>query len=121
MNPKTIGLVIISAILCSSPVHAQFADVLPNWFDLTREDMEAIGEAEERILEVEPLEPGTAAYWQGLETGNRGRITVEQQFEKRGYSCIQATYFFKFARTGRSIRYVVDWCELPDGIWKMVD
>lgn len=107
--------------LVAGAAHAQLNnDVFPVWFKLEDPDVEAIREAEDRILANEPIKPGLSESWKGAGTGNAGKVSVLKLFKKKGADCIQAAYDFKFARAADQIRYVLPWCKFPDGSWKLV-
>ena len=119
MNFKTFGLAIFLATLIAVPGHAQLVDVFPPLFKLQDADVQAISDAEDRILAHDPITAGTTEAWEGAGTGNSGTVSILKVFEKQGLSCLETAYDITVARVVDPIRYVIPWCKVDDGSWKM--
>ena len=120
MKLRTIGIALVLTILGAQSSHAQFGEVLPPWFKLQDADVMAISAAENRILANQPVKAGASEAWAGKGTGNTGKVSVKKLSKRKGLSCLETEYLFKFARARDSIRYMVPWCKDKDGAWKMV-
>lgn len=119
MKGKIIGFAIVMAVLGLDAARAQFGEAFPVWFRLEDADHAAIMAAEDRILASEPIGRGTTESWAGEGTGNTGRITILKVFQKDEMPCLETAYDFRIARVADPIRYVVPWCRIADGSWKM--
>ncbi len=90
------------------------------WPGLTREDIERMGAASEKVLQQ--ASDNAAAVWQNPESHHAGVVRVVRTSEEHGMPCRLLDYTIRFEELVKSPdHYVVNWCRLPDGEWKIVE
>ena len=115
MTRKIIRILILVTMLGSASAQAQISySVFPLGFRLLDKDVEAIDNAEIRLLARKKITAGATEAWKGQGTGNSGKVTILRVFEKQGLPCLETAYDFKFERINspnpRAVHHV---CRLP--------
>ncbi len=82
---------------------------------LTQRDIELMAEAGKRLGESKAL--NTPEYWSNAESGNRGSISVNRQFERDGAQCVDARITFNLADRSTSDE-LATFCRDADGNWR---
>ncbi len=84
------------------------------------DDVDRIHAAAARLYEGRSS--GTIERWQNPATKDAGKVQLIRIFDDKGMPCrtIRYTIHYKGNRD-RLDRYVVNWCRVPEGAWKIVD
>jgi surface antigen len=90
------------------------------WPGLTSDDLERMHAAAARLYEGRSI--GTVERWRNPDTKTAGEIQLVRSFETHGMSCRRLQYTIRFEVVRDAPRdYVMNWCRLPDGAWKVVE
>jgi surface antigen len=90
------------------------------WPGLTRDDVERMHAAAARLYEGRSI--GTVERWRNPDTKTAGEIKLVRSFEASGMSCRRLEYTVRFEIVRDAPReYILNWCRLPDGAWKIVE
>jgi surface antigen len=65
---------------------------------------------------LESATAGTTADWQDPESGRAGRASLLRVFERDGMTCGEVEHVFT---DGKGTRYVLPFCQVADGSWKV--
>lgn len=115
-----------TALLLGSFANAAFAQlVMPLmgnvfWPGLSQDDLDRMSAAGARLYEGGSI--GTVERWRNPDSNNAGEVKLIRSFESQGMPCRTLDYTVRFssARTKLS-RYVINWCKIPSGEWKIVE
>jgi surface antigen len=90
---------------------------------LEKTDLALIGQAAEKLYTKENVADGTTESWNNPLTGASGSVTMVNSFHRtiRGNSLLCRKLRYEVAWKGRTgtRSYLIDWCRLPDGTWKV--
>jgi surface antigen len=90
------------------------------WPGLTRDDVNRMHAAAARLYEGSSI--GTVERWRNPDTRTAGEIKLVRSFEAHDLSCRRLEYTVRFEVVKDAPReYVLNWCKLPDGEWKIVE
>ena len=118
MKIRTICAAFTVMILSVSKVDAQISP-FPDTFELTGEDIAAISEAFNLLMEDAAAAPGSTVDWSNEGTGSSGTVNI-QEFLSLGpfEACRKIRYDIRIAKYQQLHRYVIDYCQVEDGTWK---
>jgi surface antigen len=111
-----------AALALSIPVSiASAAPPFPGlpWSGLSRDDLDRMHAAAARLYEGRSI--GTVERWRNPDSNDAGEVKLRRQFEAKGMPCSQIEYTVRLAETQELRRYVLSWCKLSTGDWKIVD
>jgi hypothetical protein len=90
---------------------------------LERTDLELLNQAAEKLYTQENVADGATESWDNPLTGASGSVKVVNSFHRtvRGDSLLCRKLRYEVAVRGRTgtRSYLIDWCRLPDGTWKI--
>jgi surface antigen len=121
-SPRRDALVAVVAILSiiSSAAAAPPPLLGLTWPGLTREDIEGMDAASQQVLQLTSGNP--VAQWQNPASHHAGVVRLIRSFDAHGMPCRTIDYTIRFEELGDSPdHYVVNWCRLRDGEWKIVE
>ena len=81
---------------------------------LSTSDITLLNQAVRTALEAQ--EQGAYAVWEGRESGQSGRASVLRVFDRNGMKCAEVEHVFT---TGNPNRYVVPYCRIASGEWRI--
>ena len=91
---------------------------------LDRTDLELLDQAAAKLYTQENVADGASESWDNPRTGASGSVTVVSSFHRtvRGDSLLCRRLRYDVAVRGRTgtRSFLIDWCRLPDGNWKIV-
>ena len=118
MKIRTICAAFIVMMLSISPVDAQISP-FSETFVLTSEDVAAISEAFNRLMEDAAAAPGATVDWSNDGSGSSGTVNLQEILPKGPFeACRKIRYDIKIAKYQQLHRYVIDYCQVEDGTWK---
>ena len=121
---RTFALAAV-ALLCVTVATSYAQPLMPLrgnvfWPGLTQDDLDRMGSAGERLYEGASI--GTVERWRSPDSKNAGEVKLTRSFESQGMPCRTLDYTVRFASSAtRLSRYVVNWCKIPSGEWKIVE
>jgi len=83
-------------------------------YRLSEPDWELLKQAVRQVLEAH--KQGATADWTGTQSGRAGRATLLRVFERDGMPCGEVEHVFT---AGGGSRYVLPFCRVADGTWKV--
>jgi surface antigen len=83
-------------------------------YKLSQADMDLLKEAVRTVLEKQTV--GATADWTSASSGKAGRATLLKTFTRDGMACGQVQHDFT---KGEGQSYVLPFCRMPDGRWKI--
>jgi len=86
---------------------------------LSQADLDHMNTAAALLYEGTPGR--TVERWTSPATGRSGEIRLISSFEFRGMPCRRLDYTITAADQSNLGHYVMSWCRVPDGAWKMVE
>ena len=90
-----------------------------SWVGLTPQDIDLVHQAETRFFQDQAI--GTVERWRNPQSGNAGEVTLARTYESKGAPCHSLSYTLRFAKpSSMPDKYTLDWCQQPDGAWKIV-
>ncbi len=90
------------------------------WPGLTQGDIDRAHAAAARLYEGRSI--GTVERWRNPHSNDAGEVTLLRSFDTNGMPCRTIAYAIQFATAkGRLDHYLVNWCRVPDGTWKIVE
>jgi surface antigen len=90
------------------------------WPGLSHEDIEGMGTASQKVLQL--ASDHSVAQWQNPDSHHAGVVRLIRSFDAHGMPCRMLDYTIRFEELGNSPdHYVVNWCRLSDGEWKIVE
>jgi len=81
---------------------------------LNASDIALLNQAVRMALEAQAQ--GAYAVWEGRESGQSGRASVLRVFDRNGMKCAEVEHVFT---TGNPNRYVVPYCRIASGEWRI--
>jgi len=109
-------LALASATAAAQPVMAPSLA----WPGLTQGDIDRMHEAAARLYEGRSI--GTVERWRNPDNNDAGKVTLIRSFETHGMPCRTIAYTVEFAvAKDRLDNYLVNWCEVQQGTWKIVE
>jgi len=90
------------------------------WPGLTRDDVDRMHAAAARLYEGRSI--GTVERWRNPDTKTAGEIKLVRSFESHKMQCRRLDYTIRFEVVRDAPReYILNWCKLPEGEWKIVE
>ena len=90
------------------------------WPGLTREDVEGMDSASQKVLQE--ASDHAVVQWENPDSNRAGVVRLVRSYEAHCMSCRVLDYTIRFEETGNQPdHYAVNWCRLPDGEWKIVE
>jgi surface antigen len=83
-------------------------------YHLSEADWELLKQSVRQVLEAQ--KQGATADWVGKQSGRAGRATLLRAFEREGMPCGEVEHVFT---AGGGNRYVLPFCRVSDGTWKI--
>jgi surface antigen len=83
-------------------------------YNISAADWDLLKQAVRKVLEEQ--RPGATATWQGKKSGRAGRATLLKVFTRNGLPCGEVEHVFT---AGGGSRYVLPFCRIADGTWKV--
>jgi surface antigen len=112
------AVVLIIATLCVTSAMAQTVFDFA-WPGLTQDDLNRMHAAAARLYEGRSI--GTVERWRSPESQDAGEVKLVRSFTAKGMPCREIDYVIRFQTERNSPdHYVVNWCKLDDGEWKIV-
>jgi surface antigen len=116
---KSMRCLAIASLLAASPLTvASGAGLVDPFgresFRLSAEDWELLRESVRQVLEAQ--QDNATATWQGEQSGRAGRATLLRAFKHNGMTCGEVEHVFT---AGGGNRYVLPFCQVEDGTWKV--
>ena len=87
---------------------------------LSQEDLNALGDASRRLYTQDSVANGASDTWSNPKSGNSGTVTVVDSFQRQGNACHKLRYNIRLKVRPGTRTYMLNWCHLPDGSWKVV-
>ena len=120
----TFGIVAVLLLCVAAPAsYAQpFMPLMGNvfWPGLTQDDLDRMSSAGQRLYEGVSI--GTVERWRNPDSKNTGEVRLTRSFESQGMPCRTLDYTVRFATSATKLsRYVINWCKIPSGEWKIVE
>ena len=85
-----------------------------NSYNLSEKDWELLKQSVRQVLEAQKA--GATAVWEDKAAGRAGRASLLRVFEREGMPCGEVEHVFT---AGGGNRYVLPFCRVPDGTWKV--
>jgi surface antigen len=116
---KSMRFLAIASVLAATPFTAASGAGLISPFGresfrLSAADWELLREAVRQVLEAQ--QDNATATWQGEQSGRAGRATLLRAFKHNGMTCGEVEHAFT---AGGGNRYVLPFCRVEDGTWKV--
>ncbi len=90
------------------------------WPGLPQDDLERMEAAAARLYEGRSI--GTIERWRSPDTKNAGEVKLVRSFDANGMPCRTIDYTIRFeVQRDRPNHYVLNWCKVPEGTWKIVE
>lgn len=90
------------------------------WPGLSRDDVDRMHAAAARLYEGRSI--GTIERWRNPDSKDAGQVKLIESFEAHHMPCRRLEYTIEFAvQKDRPSHYVMDWCKIPEGDWKIVE
>jgi surface antigen len=122
-SPLRQALVIAVGLLCIVSAGAALRSPLfgLTWLEpLTGGDIERMGTASQQVLQH--ASDDLVAQWQNPESQHAGVVRPIRNFDAHGMPCRTLDYTIRYKEVVDPLdHYVVNWCRLPDGEWKVVE
>ena len=91
-----------------------------SWPELPQADLDRMNAAAARLYEGRSI--GTVERWRDPDTRDAGEVKLLHSFDEHGMPCRTIDYTIRFdKRRNRPDHYVVNWCRVSDGSWKIVE
>jgi surface antigen len=101
---------------------AQWRNLFPEGFTMTREDLDRQRAAARSLLDKEPPPVGANTSWSNPKSGARGTVTMLDARDVRGRSpCRRMRYEVSTRRATEPVEIDFTACRMPDGKWKAAD
>ena len=111
-------LVFASGVAWAQPLMPLMGNVF--WPGLSQDDLDRMGAAAARLYEGRSI--GTVERWRSPDSNNAGEVSLLRSFTANDMPCRTLQYTVRFARVGQRLsQYVVNWCKIPSGEWKIVE
>ena len=85
---------------------------------LNADDLKALGEATDRLLDRPDLVTGGSETWSNPQSGVSGTITAGSAVQRKGLACRILSYQVTGSSPGPQRRATLTWCKTSDG-WKI--
>ncbi len=93
---------------------------IPAWPGLPGDDLDRMNAAAARLYEGQSI--GTVERWRSPDSKNAGEVKLTHSFNSHGMPCRTLDYTIRFnEQRDRPDHYVLNWCKLSDGTWKIVE
>jgi surface antigen len=118
-------LCLSAALVLTTPAKAQratFPGRLPSlgWPGMTTDDVARMNAASARLYEGRSI--GNVERWRSPRSADAGEVTLTRAFDWHGMPCRTLDYTIRFeVQRGSPDHYVMTWCRIPDGSWKIVE
>ena len=114
----TVGILALSAAGISTAQTLVSSDVA--WPGLSRDDIDRMHAAAARLYEGRSI--GTIERWRSPDSKDAGEVKLLESFEANHMPCRKIEYTIEFAvEKDRPSQYVMNWCKIPEGEWKIVE
>jgi len=115
-----IALALVPISVTKSLAIEPSASAIIAWPGLPEDDLQRMEAAAARLYEGRSI--GTVERWRSPNTKNAGEVKLLQSFDANGMPCRTIDYTIRFEeRRDRPDHYVLNWCRLPEGTWKIVE
>jgi surface antigen len=89
------------------------------WPGLTQDDLDRMHAAAARLYEGQSI--GTVERWRSPQSQDAGEVKLIRTFSAYGMPCSELDYVIRFqTERDNPDHYVVNWCKLQNGEWKIV-
>jgi len=90
------------------------------WVGLSKADLDRMNAAAARLIDQPYF--GATVRWDSPDTGKSGEIRLLNSFGFRGMPCRTLDYTVSPSDpTDNHAHYVMSWCWVPEGVWKVVE
>jgi hypothetical protein len=89
------------------------------WSGLNKDDLDRMHAAAARLYEGRSI--GSVERWRNPDNDDAGSVMLLRQFEAKGMPCSKIEYKLRLAETQQLRHYILDWCKMSSGAWKIVD
>jgi surface antigen len=90
------------------------------WPGLSQDDVDRMNAAAARLYEGRSI--GTIERWRNPDSRDAGEVKLVRSFESHGMPCRTLDYTIRFeGRQNSAEHYVLNWCKVEDGSWKLVE
>jgi surface antigen len=115
---KSMHLLVIASAAASPFAAASGAGLVSplgrESFRLSAEDWELLRDSVRQVLDAQ--QDNATATWQGQRSGRAGRATLLRAFKHRSMTCGEVAHV---VTAGGGNRYVLPFCRVEDGTWKV--
>jgi surface antigen len=120
---RRVSSLIVGLFVLSTPGLA-VAQTLINsdvaWPGLSHDDIDRMHAAASRLYEGRSI--GTIERWRSPDSKNAGEVKLVRSFDAYQMPCRRLDYTIRFDSVrDRPSHYVVNWCKIPEGDWKIVE
>jgi hypothetical protein len=113
-----VGVLLTSATPVSAAQPSAGFDLA--WPGLSADDLDRMHAAAERLNEGRSI--GTVERWRSPDSSDAGEVKLIRSFTTHGMPCRTLDYFIRFeTQRDRLDHYVINWCKIPTGEWKIVE
>ena len=119
---RMIGAAIGLAAVFHTTLVAGQPITMPNlaWPGLTQDDVDRMHAAAARLYEGRSI--GNVERWRSPSSGDAGEVTLVRSFTAGGMPCRTMDYTVRSAAATTQLgRFVVTWCRIQEGVWKIVE
>jgi surface antigen len=90
------------------------------WPGLSQDDVDRMQAAAARLYEGRSI--GTVERWRNPDSKDAGEVKLIRSFESHGMPCRTIDYTVRFeSRRNSPDHYVLNWCRVEQGSWKLVE
>ena len=109
-----------TVVAAAGPALAPSFSSVIAWPGLPQDDLDRMEAAAARLYEDRSV--GTIERWRSPDTRNAGEVKLMRSFDSHGMPCRTLDYTIRFEeQKDRPSHYVLNWCKLPEGTWKIVE
>lgn len=85
---------------------------------LTQDDIDRLHAAADKLYEGQSV--GTVERWRSPESQDSGELKLIRSFDANGIPCRTIDYTILIEGTAAPYDYVINWCRVPGGTWRIV-
>ena len=121
---QSFRVALSSLMVISQAVVAQTMPSIPMpalaWPGLPQDDLDRMHAAASRLYEGRSI--GTVERWRSSDTKDAGEVELIRSFDTHGMPCRTISYRIRYeSNRSRLYHYMVNWCRVPSGEWKIVE
>lgn len=120
MKPRNFHLalsMLVLVALVAPDAPAQIDPLAGSGFEFQEGDRPLLDEALEKQLTDGQI--GGIESWNNPESGNHGTMTLQNSYSFESLSCRRIRHDIRIAGKADTFAFVIDYCQTPDGTWKV--